>query len=258
MGSGWQHVLMGEAKGPPKIFQTTGPISKFQKLFDSPADVNSPNNVRIWLWGHWWRHGSVQSQNFRLFGLDELGEQNIGVNPRRAGAPIVTQPAEGGGGYPPPSNSAPERRRQVESGIRKVVKKPVRKYFSHIFAQVKIVASRRPKLQNNRTAAIVFVSSRRIESYTYTLTTKGQLQNLTSSQGHERPLGDLSSPCCIAFDASRWEKHFGDYPMSLAHIKQKLWAKTYIDLMVSVCHLKWPFKGRIIIYKFASGSSTVT
>ena len=78
------------------------------------------------------------------------------------------------------------------------------------------------KTAKNRTAAIVFVSSRRIESYTYTLTTKSQLQNLISSQGHERPLGDLSSPCCKAFDASRWEKHFGDYPMSLAQLKQKL------------------------------------
>ena len=51
-----------------------------------------------------------------------LASKNIEVNPRRAGAPIVTQPA-GGGGISAPSNTAPERRIQAESGIRKVVKK---------------------------------------------------------------------------------------------------------------------------------------
>ena len=74
---------------------------------------------------------------------------------------------------------------------------------------------------NNRKATIVFVSSRRIESYTYTLNTKGQLQNLTLGQGHERPLGDLCSPCCIAFDASRWKKTL----WRLSHVSSSIKAK---------------------------------
>ena len=65
----------GGGKGPPpEISQITGPISKFQTPFDSPVrelpvqgqkfDPEVTDDV----------HRSGQSQNFRLFGLGDIGE----------------------------------------------------------------------------------------------------------------------------------------------------------------------------------------
>ena len=67
----------GGAKGPPEISQTTGPISKFQTPFDSPVrelpEQGKKFDVEV-TEGHWWRHWSGQSQNFRLFGLGDNSE----------------------------------------------------------------------------------------------------------------------------------------------------------------------------------------
>ena len=69
----------GRAKGLPlEISYTTGPISKFQTPFDSPVrelPVQGQNLTRRSLM----RHRSGQSQNFRLFGLGDIGEQNFDV-----------------------------------------------------------------------------------------------------------------------------------------------------------------------------------
>ena len=70
----------GQRSPPPEISQTTGPISKFQTPFDSPVrelpvqgqkfDPEVTDDVI----------GSGQSQNFRLFGLGDIGEYNFDVN----------------------------------------------------------------------------------------------------------------------------------------------------------------------------------
>ena len=64
----------GAQRPPPEISQTTGPISKFQTPFDSPVRELPVQGKKIWPGGHWWRHRSGQSQNFRLFGLGDIGE----------------------------------------------------------------------------------------------------------------------------------------------------------------------------------------
>ena len=63
----------GGGKAPPEISQTTAPISKFQTPFDSPVRELHLKG-QIWTGGHWWRHRSGQSKNFRLFGLGDIGE----------------------------------------------------------------------------------------------------------------------------------------------------------------------------------------
>ena len=66
----------GALPPPPEISQTTGPISKFQTPFDSPVrelpvqcqkfDPEVTDDVTA--------HRSGQSQNFRLFGLGDIGD----------------------------------------------------------------------------------------------------------------------------------------------------------------------------------------
>ena len=46
MGSGDQHVLMG-GKGPPRISETTGPISQTQTLCDVPGHNKSDKLKKI-------------------------------------------------------------------------------------------------------------------------------------------------------------------------------------------------------------------
>ena len=67
---------------PPEISQTTGTISIFQTPFDSPgrelSEQRKPFDFEVT------NDRSGQSQYFRLFGLDELGEQNIDVKHKQS------------------------------------------------------------------------------------------------------------------------------------------------------------------------------
>ena len=68
------------------------------------------------------------------------------VNPRRAGARRHPRSAGGGGASRrPPTNSAPAHRRGKRKKRSKARQKPLRNYFSHFLAQVKIEASRGQK-----------------------------------------------------------------------------------------------------------------
>ena len=62
------------AGGGGEISQTTGPISKFKTPFNSPCTWTTRTRSKIWPGDHWWCHRSDQSQNFRLFGLGDIGE----------------------------------------------------------------------------------------------------------------------------------------------------------------------------------------
>ena len=68
----------GLFRAPLLISETTGPIVKIQTAFESPGKTVEGKQI-YWPRGHEWRHRSGQSQNVRLFGLGDIGEQNCNV-----------------------------------------------------------------------------------------------------------------------------------------------------------------------------------
>ena len=85
----------------------------------------------------------------------------------------------------------------------------------------------------------------------YSMTCKGQGQNLTSGQGH---VGDPRSRShCILIEVSWWEKHNETTLTSLSFLNQKLLVK---KRLVNLGDLRWPLEGHR--WKLLPGSSLRT